>query len=141
MAKSRDQAGKGGIYRLIAYQTLHTVVTKARAQQQAVGCKASDTEQWIVPCIHSSTKNSYHSLREGCALPEKLKDALITAAILIGLCVLYLLYLLYEWVAITIAVIAVLGIVLLGSVDLKRGALTITAILVAGLVLVWLFGM
>ena len=74
-------------------------------------------------------------------MPEKLKDALITAAILIGLCVLYLLYLLHEWVAITIAVIAVLGIVLLGSVDLKRGALTITAILVAGLVLVWLFGM
>ena len=74
-------------------------------------------------------------------MPEKLKDALITAAILIGLCVLYLLYLLYEWVAITFAVIAVLGIVLLGSVDLKRGALTITAILVAGLVLVWLFGM
>ena len=74
-------------------------------------------------------------------MPAKLKHALITAAIMIGLGVLILLYLLYEWVAITIAVIAVLGIVLLGSGDLKRGALTITAILVAGLVFVWLFGM
>jgi len=74
-------------------------------------------------------------------LAAKIKQALATVAVWVGLMVFVYLFLTYEAFGVILGVLVGLGVLLLGSPALKSGMLTFVGVLVLALVLMWLFGL
>lgn len=74
-------------------------------------------------------------------MADKIKQALATVAVWVGLMVFVYLFLTYEAFGVILGVLVGLGVLLLGSPALKSGMLTFVGVLVLALVLMWLFGL
>ncbi len=74
-------------------------------------------------------------------MAAKIKQALATVAVWVGLMVFVYLFLTYEAFGVILGVLVGLGVLLLGSPALKSGMLTFVGVLVLALVLMWLFGL